>query len=74
MGQYTTRIIIGFILFNIILGTGIGLILYGMYGDFSGEFLGGLGPGLLGLLLTGIGGLADIIYLIFVLVRKSRKN
>ena len=74
MGQYTTRVIIGFVIINIILAVGIGLLLYGMLGSFTGEFFGGLGPGLLGLLFIAVGGLADIIYLIFVLVRKSNNK
>ncbi len=73
MGKYTLRIVIGFIIFNILLAAGIGLMLWARLGTFD-EFLGGLGPGLIGFFLTIAAGVADLIYLIFVLVRKSRNN
>ncbi len=69
MGQYTTRVIIGFVIINILLAVGIVLILWGAFWSFGLE---GLGPGLIGLLFIIVAGLADIIYLIFVLVRRSR--
>ena len=73
MGQYTKRIIIGFTIINILLIVGVSLVLWGAFGTFTESF-GGLGPGLYGLLITAIAGLADIIYLIFVLVRKSKNK
>ena len=71
MGQYTTRVIIGFVIINILLVVGVFLILWGAFWSFGFE---GLGPGLIGFLLTIAAGLADIIYLIFVLVRRSRNK
>jgi len=71
MGQYTKRVIIGFTIINILLIVGISLVLWGAFGTFT-EFFGGLGPGLIGLLLIAVTGLADIIYLIFVLTRRSK--
>ena len=71
MGQYAKRIIIGFTIINILLIVGVSLVLWGALGSFTESFAG-LGPGLIGLLIIVVAGLADIIYLIFVLVRKSK--
>lgn len=73
MGKYTIRVIIGFVIINILLGTGIGLMIWAVNSTFD-QMFGGLGPGLYGFFLTCLAGLAELIYLIFVLVRKSRSS
>ncbi|MHA1453914.1 MAG: hypothetical protein ACTSRD_13720 [Promethearchaeota archaeon] len=73
MGQYTKRVVIGFTIINILLIVGVSLVLWGAFGSFT-EAFGGLGPGLIGLFISIPAALVDIIYLIFVLVRKSKNN
>ena len=68
MGKYTKRITNGFIVFNIILLIGVALMLWGSFGTFEGSWTG-LIPGFIGMYTAIAAGTADIIYLIFVLVR-----
>ncbi|MBN2156672.1 MAG: hypothetical protein JW776_11585 [Candidatus Lokiarchaeota archaeon] len=68
MGKYTKRIINVFTIINVILLVGIALLLWGSFGTFDGE-LTGLIPGFIGMYTAIAAGIADVIYLIFVLVR-----
>ena len=75
MGKYTKRIINVFAIINVILLVGIALVLWGSFGTFDSPAYG-LIPGFIGMYTAITAGAADVIYLIFVLVRYflTKKN
>jgi uncharacterized membrane protein len=75
MGKYTKRIINVFAVINVILLIGVALMLWGSFGTFEGSWTG-LIPGFIGMYTALAAGAADVIYLIFVLVRYflTKKN
>jgi hypothetical protein len=75
MGKYTKRIINVFTIINVILLIGVALMLWGSFGSFEGSWTG-LIPGFIGMYTALAAGAADVIYLVFVLIRYfiTKKN